>query len=254
MRFTTIVSVAAMASGALADVATIKTVFAKIGSLTDTLNSDVQAYSGSIDDIQSDSEAILSAIKSGTSTISGSGDLTSTEALQLQPIAKQLQGKISDVIDSLISQKSALVSDGNGQLVYQSLVSQKDAADGLADATTQLVPQALQSIAAQVAGGVSKELQQGISAFQGTGSGSSSTSESASSTEAPSTTATTASGTVSVPPTYSTGSSAPAPTGTGSYTPTGPASTSPIPTNAAALNAASGVVGVAAVFAAVIGL
>ncbi|KAF2189277.1 hypothetical protein K469DRAFT_737163 [Zopfia rhizophila CBS 207.26] len=159
------------------DVATIKNVINGIsGKLTD-LDSAVKAFSGDPTRLQSASDAVQSAIESGTQNVSNTDPISATDALQLQPIIKSLTASVNTTVNDLIAKKSGFVSAGIGGVVLQALQSQKSASQDLSDAITSKVPEALRGIASQLSSGITDALQRGIVAFQGTessgGSGSS---------------------------------------------------------------------------------
>jgi hypothetical protein len=183
MRFVTLLSIGALALGATAgptrvkrevflvqrDLDTITSVFSNIGDILGKLNTDVTAFDGkaqSIAAIQTDSDDVLKAIKSGTSSIQSTDPLSTTDAVQLQPIVKKLQGQIDTTIKNLVAKKSDLVSAGVGQIVEQTLIDQQTASEELSNTVVSKVPKSLQSIAKSLSSGISDSLQKGIDAFK----------------------------------------------------------------------------------------
>jgi len=221
------------AAGAFADLATITSVLTTVTDQVGQLDTAVKGFSGDISGVQTAAGNLLTTVKSGTDTVKGSGPLTLIEASQVAQSVTGLNTTIASVVDGLISKKAAFVSAGAGATVLATLQDQKTASQGLAEAITSKVPEALQNVASELSSGVSASLQRGIDAFTGTGGGSSSPSAGPTSggSSAPSATATgSATGTgahtghgskTSAAPT------APAPTGSTPATPSKPVGTAP---------------------------
>jgi hypothetical protein len=183
-----------------------------VSKLNDKLGSNVQA--SDYNDLMSDSQDIIKAIKQGTSDANSSPMLQDTDALALVNPVQNLAKLVNTTVDNLISQKSTIDGFGDGSAVEQQLMDQQSAANAFQSALIAKVPSGLQSTANGLAQPISDSLAQGVAANKGDTSSSSSSSspkssaaESGSSTAAmmsPSTASGTSSGTC--PPTgYSTG-------------------------------------------------
>ncbi|KAF2183585.1 cell wall biogenesis protein [Zopfia rhizophila CBS 207.26] len=228
------------------DVATIKNVINGIsGKLTD-LDSAVKAFSGDPTRLQSASDAVQSAIESGTQKVSNTDPISATDALQLQPIIESLTASVNTTVNDLIAKKSDFVSAGIGGVVLQALQSQKSASQDLSDAITSKVPEALRGIASQLSSGITDALQRGIIAFQGTeSSGGSGSSTAANTPSAATSAASSAAGITGVPSPSANVTIATTGYGGASATSNSPA----LFTGAAAVNGFTGSVGALAVVA-----
>jgi len=170
MKFSTI-PVVAFAMGAAAQLATIQGVITTISNSVGTLDTSAKGYSGgSTSDLLSQSQSLLSAVTSGTTTVKGSADLSQNDALSLTSPVQALQTSIQTLISDLNAKKCQLVAAGGASQVLSNLQQQKTASQALADAITSKVPQALQSIASQLSSGIATALQTGITDFQDTSS------------------------------------------------------------------------------------
>jgi uncharacterized protein YukE len=146
-------------------VSVVSGVFSKISTDVTSLDSAVKSFSGDGGALTSASTSLLADIKSGTDTISNSQSLDLTGATQIATSVTGLQSTIQTTIQDLISAKSKLVAAGLGGTVYQSLVAQKTASQGLSDAVAKKTPTELQSVATQLSGGIISAIQQGIDAY-----------------------------------------------------------------------------------------
>jgi len=170
MKFTAI-PVVALAIGAAAQLATIQGVITTISNSVGTLDTAAKGYSGGdTSSLVSQSNSLLSAVQTGTTTVKGSADLSQNDALSLTSPVQALQSSIQTLISDLNSKKCQLVAAGGAAKVLSNLQQQKTASQALADAITSKVPSALQSIASQLSSGISNALQTGISDFQDTSS------------------------------------------------------------------------------------
>jgi len=187
MKFST--SIMALAVGAQAtlvtrQLATVQKVLTDISSLTGDLDTAIKAYSGDIGSLSAASDKLISTIKSGVTTVTGSSSLSLTDATGIAQYVQGLSDKVSTTVDDLISKKSDFVKNGQGGTILKSLQDQSAASKDLSTAITNKTPTDLQTIAKTLSGQIDASLAKGVAAFQGTGSTSSSASSAAPSSSA----------------------------------------------------------------------
>jgi len=183
MKFSNIVSVATFSlgvSGTLVrrDLTTIQNVLSTISTKLGTLDTAVTSFSGDPTALTNANADVLSTLKSGTSTISGTSDLSQSDAITVSTAVQTLETSVQKVVNDLISKKSAIVAAGAGGTILQGLQDQQAASKALADALTSKVPTELQTVAAQLSAGINTDIQKGVDAFKGTGGTGSSSSPS----------------------------------------------------------------------------
>jgi len=167
MRFATL----AFASGAVAQLTVLQPVITKIVGDVGTLDTAITGYSsGDASGVLSAGNALLTDIQSGVTTAKGSADLSQNDALSLTTPIQGLQSATENVIKDLTAKKCAFATAGKAGDVLTNLQDQLTASQALADAITSKVPQALQSIAAQLSSGIATALQGGITSFKDTSS------------------------------------------------------------------------------------
>lgn len=101
------------------DAAAISSAISSIGSALQTLQTDVQGFSGSgsADQLTSDSSAVLKAINSGDSAAKSTDQLSQTDALGLAQPIQDLGKQVNSTVSALIAKKQAFVSAGIGGTV-----------------------------------------------------------------------------------------------------------------------------------------
>jgi len=174
MKFSNIVSVAILGlgvSGTLVrrDLTTINNVLSTIADQLSKLDSAVTAFSDDVGPLKSANDQVLSTLKSGTSTISGTSSLSETDAVGVAGSVQSLETSVKKAVTDLISKKSAIVAAGAGGTILQALQDQSTASQALAKALTSKVPTDLQTVAASLSANIQTDIQKGIDAFQGTG-------------------------------------------------------------------------------------
>ncbi|RAH84587.1 hypothetical protein BO86DRAFT_356157 [Aspergillus japonicus CBS 114.51] len=148
------------------DLPTITSVLSGIGTKVDALGSAIQAYGGGdVTKVQQASDNLVTAINNGNSQVSGTGALSSGDALGLPGPVNDLKNKIATVITKLDGKKSLIVQAGKGAQTYNDLTQQKAAAKKLSDTIVSKVPQELQGLAGTVAGGISDAIETGVKDF-----------------------------------------------------------------------------------------
>ncbi|RAH71908.1 cell wall mannoprotein 1 family protein [Aspergillus aculeatinus CBS 121060] len=148
------------------DLPTITGVLSGIGTKVDALGTAIQGYGGGdVAKVQQASDNLVTAINSGNAQVSGTGTLSSGDALGLPGPVNDLKNKIAAVITELDGKKSLIVQAGKGAQTYNDLTQQKAAAKKLSDTIVSKVPQELQGLAGTVAGGISDAIETGVKDF-----------------------------------------------------------------------------------------
>lgn len=168
-------TVAALAAGVFAtnlprvvlerDLATIQGVIGDVSTKLEALNSAAQSFSGNADALTSASSDLSSTIKSGTSTVQGTGALTLTDAVSLQSTVGTLQTNAQTLVNNLASKKSAIEQAGLCDTILQQSKSLSTDSQALIDAVVSKVPQEAQSIAQNLVAGFTSTLQQNQANF-----------------------------------------------------------------------------------------
>jgi len=246
MRFATI----AFATGAVAQLTVLTPVISTIVSDVGNLDTAVKGFTTDAGPSLTAAKTLLDDINAGVATAKGSADLSQNDALSLTTPIQGLQSATEGLIKDLTDKKCAFVTAGKASDVLTNLQDQLTASKALADAITAKVPQALQSIAAQLSSGIATAVQGGITSFKDTsscpaapGGGSSS---SAAPSSGPSSSATATTGASSAGPTASPSAKPTKPAGNATVSGAPPPSTY---TGAAAVHSMAGYAGAVAIAA-----
>ncbi|KAL5332478.1 hydrophobic surface binding protein A-domain-containing protein [Aspergillus crustosus] len=179
MKLTILSSISLLASGALAtptliqrDAAAILAVLSDINTQVNNLESAITAIPLNPDSIVSQSDTLVSTIRSGTDTVNAQPNLNQLDALDLVPPTQQLASDTESTVQSLIGVKEAILDLGEGCTTLESLQAQFDAANGLSDAVVSKVPEALADISKELADTIANAIKAGIDAYQGSCDGS----------------------------------------------------------------------------------
>jgi len=173
MRFSlSVIALATSASAILVarDLSTIQNVLNGISSDTDALTKAVQGFSSSAQPVIDASTKLVSDIKAGITTVSGTSPLTETDAVQLTSYVQGLNTSIANSVNDVIAKKPAFVSANQAGTVLQALKDQKASSDILSSTITSKVPTGLQGLASQLSSGISASLQRAIDAYAGSSS------------------------------------------------------------------------------------
>jgi uncharacterized protein YoxC len=224
MKFSNAVVLAA-ASGTYAQLSVIQGVLTSVGSGIDALDSAAKAFNGDVAAVKSKADALVAAIQAGKTKVDASGDLALTDALGLTDPVQALTKKGQALADDFKAKRSDVQKANACSTVRTELGDINSASQSLIKSVVGKVPKDAQAIAAQLAAGLTKVLDQASSDFSESNckdSGSSTPSQSAGSSAASSAPAT------SAPATTAAQSSAPATTlaPTTTAAPTGGNSTS----------------------------
>ncbi|KAE8154472.1 hydrophobic surface binding protein A-domain-containing protein [Aspergillus avenaceus] len=163
-----------LATGALAapsnmerDLPTITGVLSGIGPKVEALDSAIEAYQGGdVAKVQSASDSLVAAINAGTTKVSSTSALSGGDALGLPGPVNDLKEKITSAVTHLSGKKAQIVKAGKGGQTYNDLIQQKNAAKKLSDTIVSKVPDNLQDLAGNVAGGISTAIEKGVKDFQ----------------------------------------------------------------------------------------
>lgn len=167
MRFAAI----AFATGAVAQLTVLQPIITKIVGDVGTLDTAINGYtSGDTSGVLSAGKGLLDDINSGVASAKASADLSQNDALSLTTPIQGLQSATEGVIKDLTAKKCAFVTAGKAADVLSNLQDQLTASQALAAAITSKVPQALQTIAAQLSAGIATALQGGVDSFKDTSS------------------------------------------------------------------------------------
>lgn len=168
-------TLAAMAAGACAtnlprvvlerDLATIQGVIGDVSTKLTALNDAAQSFSGDAGALTSASTDLSNTIKSGTTTVQGTDQLTLTDAVSLQSTVQGLQSNAQTLVTNLAGKKSAIEQAGLCSTVLQQSQGLSTDSQSLIDAVVSKVPQEAQSIAQNLVAGFTATLQQNQANF-----------------------------------------------------------------------------------------
>jgi len=166
-------AMASLATAAVLDLPTMKAAVASVESALTTLDNAVLALSPSSNketvaaDLTSKSEAVLAALKAGTTTIKGTSAISLTDAISFQSASKKLTDIADKTVTDLIIKKPIIDAAGQTKKVAEGMEAQSAATKDFIAALTDKLPSAVRSIAANSAAQANTSLQKGITAFGG---------------------------------------------------------------------------------------
>lgn len=170
MKFTAAVSIALAGSVCATSSDTARDISSAVQSIAGAVQKfgeAVKGYSsGSADALVSASKEIASATSAANAKIGADDPLTLTDALGIQPVVTDLEGKIKAAMDSLVSAKSSLVASQQGCKVQAELANQGTGAASLQKTITGKVPSDVAPIAAQLSSGISDSISKAVTAYQ----------------------------------------------------------------------------------------
>lgn len=243
MKFSAAVVLAA-AAGTYAQSDVLNPIFTKVGSAIDDLATAAGSFNGDVAPVKSKADALVATIKSGVTTASGSKDLDLNGALGLTTPVQGLTKKGQALADAFKAKLSDVQKAGACGTVRTELSDINTNSQALIKAVVSKVPEAAQSIAQQLADGLTKVLNQAQSDFseancKDSGSPSGSKTGGSSQTSAP---ATKTGGQTSAPGTTLAPTTTAAPTGGNGGNGTATGTTPPITAGAAFLAPAGALV------------
>ncbi|KAI3390790.1 hypothetical protein diail_8659 [Diaporthe ilicicola] len=168
-------TVAALAAGVYAtnmprvildrDLATIQGVIGDVSTKLQALNTAAQGFSGDAGALTSASSDLSNTIKTGTTTVQGTSNLSLTDAVSLQSTVQGLQGNAQTLVTNLAGKKQAIEQAGLCSTVLQQSQGLSTDSQSLIDAVVSKVPQEAQSIAQNLVAGFTSTLQQNQANF-----------------------------------------------------------------------------------------
>jgi len=174
MLFTSIVSFAFLGAALAApmekrQVATIQTAIKNVGTALTNLDTSIKAVNAAGDTakILAMSQAVQTALTTGTTMVMAGQAITLQDALGLQQTTGALTTQVTTVVTDLMAKKAIIQQAGQTQTTLQSLMSQKTASTAFAKAVTSKVPAGVQNIASNQSSMIGAALDKGIAAFGG---------------------------------------------------------------------------------------
>jgi len=164
MKFSGAVVLAA-AAGTYAQLPVVQGVLDKVGSGIDALDSAAKGFNGDVAAVKSKADALVAAIKSGKTTIDGSSDLTLNDALGLTTPVQALTKKGQALADDFKAKRSDVEKAGACDTVRSELSDINTNSQALIKSVVSKVPTAAQSIAQQLADGLTQVLNQAQTDF-----------------------------------------------------------------------------------------
>ncbi|WYZ38127.1 hypothetical protein EsH8_III_000041 [Colletotrichum jinshuiense] len=175
MKFTTEITLLTLAMGVLAepptrvvlerDIATIQGVIQQVGNSLKDLNKAVEGFSGDLAPLATAAGGFTNTLTMGTQQVMGTSEITLNEALQLQQYVTGLQSDGNSLVKNLEGKKSEFEKANLCDVISSQVTSVGDGAKKLIDAVVMKVPQSVQSVASQLAGGFSTTLSSTAQSF-----------------------------------------------------------------------------------------
>lgn len=147
---------------------TIERVITSVEDKTVALTSAINSYTGGKPSaIQSASDALISTITAGVTTVKATSPMNESEALNLANYVVALTKDVNASISALEAKKADFAKGCAIPLVQKSLQTQYSASQALSSAITSKVPTGLQKLAASLSAGITKDIDQGIAFYKG---------------------------------------------------------------------------------------
>ncbi|KAI9713550.1 MAG: hypothetical protein M1820_000932 [Bogoriella megaspora] len=150
------------------DFITIDNALNSVNSATQTLDTAVKAFDGSIDSllaVNTDSGNVLTAIQNANTAVAGTSPVLLAGALAVAGTTTKLVQTVDTTIDDLIDKKPAFDTAGVTSLVLSQLQQQSDASNTLGQTIKGKVPLLAKPIADVLNAQISSAFQRGIKAF-----------------------------------------------------------------------------------------
>ncbi|KYK58756.1 hypothetical protein DCS_05774 [Drechmeria coniospora] len=163
-------AVACLAAGALAgtidtpsrvferDLATVTGVIANVGTKIEALDTAAKAFSGDQAGVLGAAKELISTLEAGTKTVSGSAELTLSDAVALQGPVTALQSKAEKLESNFLAKRSAVEEAGACDAVRKALSDISTNSEALIKAVVGKVPTDAQAIAKTLAEGLTTVL------------------------------------------------------------------------------------------------
>ncbi|KAJ0162085.1 Cell wall mannoprotein 1 [Colletotrichum tanaceti] len=169
MKFTTEFTLLTLAMGVFAeppptkvvyerDLATIQGVIQQVGNQIKELNKAIEGFSGDLNSLAAAAGSFVNTFTQGTQQVQGTSEITLNEALQLQQFVSGLQGDSNALVKNLEKKKPEFEKANLCGVIASQIGTIGDGAKKLIDAVVSKVPQSVQSVASQLAGGFASTL------------------------------------------------------------------------------------------------
>ncbi|XDG01583.1 hypothetical protein ABKA04_001198 [Annulohypoxylon sp. FPYF3050] len=134
------------------DLATVTSVVSQVSAAITKLDASVKTFDGSdLTSVQSNAQALISALTSGASSLASSGAISLTDALGLQSVVTPLGSAAETLVQDVVDKKDKFQQAAACSVVGNEISSAGTAAKSLVDGVVSMVPEAAQSIAQSVA-------------------------------------------------------------------------------------------------------
>ncbi|KAI0883127.1 hydrophobic surface binding protein A-domain-containing protein [Annulohypoxylon maeteangense] len=134
------------------DLATVTSVVSQVSAAITKLDTSVKSFDGSdLSGVQTNAQALISALTSGASTLGSSGSISLSDALSLQSVVTPLGTVAQTLVDDVIAKKDKFQQAAACSTVGTQISNAGTAAKSLVDGVVAQVPEAAQSIAESVA-------------------------------------------------------------------------------------------------------
>ncbi|EEY20370.1 cell wall protein [Verticillium alfalfae VaMs.102] len=147
------------------ELAIVTGVINQVGTGIASLDQAVQAFTTDPTQLQQASQQLINTFRQGATSIQGSTELTLQEAVQLQQLVGSLQTNGQSLVRNLQNKKPAFQQANLCDVVRAQVGEFTTGAGSLIDAIVSKVPQAAQQIAAQMAAGFTRALQESAQGF-----------------------------------------------------------------------------------------
>ncbi|KAM0328825.1 hypothetical protein ACHAQA_005241 [Verticillium albo-atrum] len=147
------------------ELAVVTGVINQVGTGIASLDRAVQGFTNDPTAVQQASSQLINTFRQGASSIQGTTELTLQEALQLQQLVGGLQTNGQSLVRNLQAKKPAFQQANLCDIVRSQVADVTTGASTLIDAIVSKVPQAAQQIAAQMAAGFTRTLQESAQSF-----------------------------------------------------------------------------------------
>jgi hypothetical protein len=135
-----------------------------VKALTDT--ADIALVKKQAAELNAQSAAVVSIIKSTTAAVKGSKAVNLLSAAKILTPAKGLETQTKNSVQSLIQKKPLILKAGQGPTVLAALKSQREAAAELGDAVTAKMPSAAASLSKSQSASILEAIDAGLVAYQ----------------------------------------------------------------------------------------
>lgn len=163
----TLLSVASLAHGLVVprDQKTVVGVFSSVQTAIDNLDNVVKGGVSDLGPLLDASNKLISAISTGTSTVSGTTPLTLIETIKIIKPVQALEAHAKTLVDDLKAKKPQIVQGGLCQVVESQIGTINQDSQALVKATISKVPQIAQDVAAKVAQPILDTLTDAMTSF-----------------------------------------------------------------------------------------